>query len=149
MRQVAPRGSASPHHPWRRFGELTDWSLRWADLAPGVMGLTCHRTRTVTLALGMSQAERRCTIAHETEHILRGPVPAHAVSGEELAIDRRVATLLLPGLGEVADALVRALGHLETAADDLWVDDYLLRARLGCLSGTERAYVDARLRELV
>ena len=53
------------------------WSLRWAELPQGVMGLTCHWTRTVTLALGISQAERRCTIAHETEHIVRGPVPPH------------------------------------------------------------------------
>jgi hypothetical protein len=148
MRHVAPAGRRPPHHPWRRFGELTDWSLRWAELPPGVMGLTCHGTRTVTLALGMSQAERRCTIAHETEHILRGPVPAHDVGREELAIDRRVATLLIPRVGEVMDAMVRARGHLETAADELWVDDCLLRVRLGSLSELERARLVGRLGEL-
>ena len=78
MRPREPAGASHPHHPWRRFGELTDWSLRWAELPPGVMGRTCHQTKTVTLALGMSQAERRCTIAHETEHIERGPVGPHA-----------------------------------------------------------------------
>jgi hypothetical protein len=109
------------------------------------MGLTCHRTKTVTLALGMSQAERRCTIAHETEHILRGPVAAHQAPQEELAIDRRVAGLLIPSLREIVDALVRARGHLESAADDLWVDDYLLQVRLSSLSGSEREYVDRRL----
>ena len=111
------------------------------------MGLTCHRTRTVTLALGMSQAERRCTIAHETEHILRGPVPPHEARHEELAIDVSVARLLLPGLHRVCDAMVRAGGDLETAADELWVDDYLLQVRLGALAGRERAYVDRRLAE--
>src|SRR5690242_1508632 len=121
------------HHPWRRFAELTDWSLRWAELPPGLMGQTCHRTRTVTLALGMSQAERRCTIAHETQHVLRGPVPAHAALREELAVDRRVAALLLPGLREVADALVRSRGRVEAAADELWVDDGLLQVRLSWL----------------
>ena len=149
MRHAGPAGSSPPHHPWRRFGELTDWSLRWAELPQGVMGLTCHRTQTVTLALGMSQAERRCTIAHETEHIVRGPVAPHEKTREERAIDLEVATLLIPSLREVADAVARARGHLETAADDLWVDDYLLQVRLGSLTGRERTYVDRRLAEVL
>jgi len=145
MRPPEPRPTPQAHHPWRRFGELTDWSLRWAELPPGVMGVTCHRTRTVTLALGMSQAERRCTIAHETAHIERGPVASHEVAAEELAIDRGVAALLIPRLRDVADAMVGARGHLETAAEALWVDDYLLQVRLGSLTSRERAYVDRRL----
>ncbi len=136
------------HHPWRRFAELTDWSLRWAELPSGVTGLTCHRTRTVVLALGLSQAERRCTIAHETEHILRGPVEAHAVRREELAIDRRVALLLLPRLRELADAMARTRGDLEATADELWVDDCLLRARLAGLDAAERTYLHGRLAQL-
>src|SRR3954465_10701725 len=128
------RAAASrAHHPWRRFAELSDWALQWAELAPGVMGLTCHDTRTVTLALGMSQAERRCTIAHETEHILRGPVAPHEARREELLIDDVVSRLLIPSLPELVDALAWAGGHLEAAADALWVDDYLLQVRLGSL----------------
>lgn len=111
------------------------------------MGFTCHRTRTVTLAKGMSQAERRCTIAHETEHILRGPVGPHQVAAEELMIDRRVATLLIPSLSEVAVALVRARGRLDAAADELWVDDYLLQVRLATLDGRDGAYLDRRVAE--
>jgi hypothetical protein len=109
------------------------------------MGTTCHATRTVTLAIGMSQAERRCTIAHETQHVERGPVPAHEVAREELLIDRLVARLLVPSLPELVDALVWAGGHLETAADALWVDDYLLQVRLGALTAPERAYAGRRL----
>jgi hypothetical protein len=134
-----------PHHPWRRFAELTDWVLRWSELPMGVMGFTCHRTRTVTLAMGMSQAERRCTIAHETEHIVRGPVAAHEATQEERAIDRRVATLLIPSLHEVALAMILARGRVDVAADELWVDDYLLQVRLAMLSAGERAYVARRL----
>jgi hypothetical protein len=115
----------------------------------GIMGFTCHSTRTVTLAMGMSQAERRCTIAHETEHILRGPVPPHEAMQEELVIDRTVATLLIPSLREVADAMVRAHGRLGAAADELWVDDYLLQVRLASLTGSERAYVDRRLADVL
>jgi hypothetical protein len=113
------------------------------------MGLTCHVTKTVTLALGMSQAERRCTIAHETEHIVRGPVAPREALLEEHAIDRRVATLLIPSLRAVVDAMVRAHGHLQTAADELWVDDYLLQVRLSALTGPEREYVDRRLAEII
>ena len=113
------------------------------------MGLTCHRSRTVTLALGMSQAERRCTIAHETEHILRGPVAPSAAAGEERAIDRTVAGLLLPLGSEVVDALVSARGQLETAADALWVDDYLLQVRLAALTTRDREYAGQRLSVLL
>ncbi len=145
MRPREPTGASHPHHPWRRFAELSDWSLRWAELPDGVMGRTCHRTRTVTLALGMSQAERRCTIAHETAHIERGPVPPRLAPREEWAIDRTVARLLIPSLGRLVDAMTWANGHLETAADALWVDDYLLTARLRSMTARERAYADLRL----
>jgi hypothetical protein len=113
------------------------------------MGLTCHATKTVTLALGMSQAERRCTIAHETEHIVRGPVAPRQALHEELAIDRTVATLLIPSLREVADAMVRSRGHLPTVADELWVDDYLLQVRLASLTEREHEYFDRRLSEVL
>jgi hypothetical protein len=33
-------------------------------------------------------------------------------------------------------------GELETAADALWVDEYLLAVRLGSLAGRERGYVN-------
>jgi hypothetical protein len=148
---MRPREPAGPdhahhsHHPWRRFAELTDWSLAWAELPDGVMGRTCHLTRTVTLALGMSQAERRCTIAHETAHIERGPVPPQWAQREELDIDRTVARLLVPSVPRLVDAMVWAGGHLETAADALWVDDYLLTVRLRALTGGERGYVERHL----
>ena len=140
-----PDRGSHQHHPWRRFALLTDWSLRWAELPEGVMGLTCHRTRTVTLALGMSQAERRCTIAHETEHIERGPVPPQRAPREELEIDRTVARLLIPSVPHLVDAMTWAAGHLETAADALWVDDYVLAARLSAFSDRERSYVNRLL----
>ena len=103
------------------------------------MGRTCHLTRTVTLALGMSQAERRCTIAHETAHIERGPVAPHQALREEWDIDRTVARLLIPSVDQLVDAMTWAGGHLESAADALWVDDYLLSVRLRSLTGRERA----------
>jgi hypothetical protein len=146
MHPRAPAGASRLHDPWHRFSELTEWTLRWADLPPGIMGTTCHATTIVTLAVGMSQAERRCTIAHETEHILRGPVAPHEARREELLIDDVVSRLLIPSLPELVDALAWAGGHLEAAADALWVDDYLLQVRLGSLTPRERAYAGRRLR---
>src|SRR3954451_892466 len=105
MRPRGPAATSRLHDPWRRFSELTEWTLRWAELPPGVVGTTCDATSTVTLALGMSQADRRCTIANETEHIERGPVPPHEVLREELLIDRKVAGLPIPSLPELVDAL--------------------------------------------
>jgi hypothetical protein len=137
------------HHPWRAFRDLVDWHLRWGGLPEGTMGTTCFRTRTVTLAEGMSQAERRCTIAHETEHILRGPVPAQGMLREELEIDRAVSRQLIPDLAKVADAMAWARGNIEATADELWVDDYLLAARLSALRPDERAYMTARMDEVM
>lgn len=140
---------AAPHHPWRAFSRLTDWRLRWASLPDGTYGRTCWRTRTVTVAEGLSQAERRCTIAHETQHIYRGPVPLEAGQRghlrEELQIDRNVSLLLMPSIHTVADALAWSHGNLEEAADELWVDDLMLQVRLSSLRSTEHEYVQRRL----
>src|SRR3954465_6589765 len=125
MRPRGPAATSRLHDPWRRFSELTEGTLPGAEPPPGVMGTTCHATSTVTLALGMSQAERRCTIAHETEHVQRGPVAPQEARREELLIGRRGARLLIPDVRDLVDALSWARGHLETAADTLWVDDYL------------------------
>ena len=137
------------HHPWRAFRQLEDWRLRWDTLPAGTLGLTCHRTRTVTLALGLSQAERRCTIAHETQHVLRGPGSTCDDAHEQAAIERAVARLLIPSVRELADALARAHGCFESVADELWVDDMTLHARLGSLRVGERDYLRRRWADVV
>jgi len=138
------------HHPWRRFSELTSWTLRFADMPDGRYGQTCYQCRTVTVANGLSQAERRCTIAHETQHILRGPVAlGRHQQREELVIDRTVARLLMPSLHKVADALAWARGNIEAAADELWVDDLILHVRLSSLLGPERQLLNERLAEVM
>lgn len=132
------------HHPWRAFRELTDWTLRWARLPDGIWGETCWATQTVTLTLGMNQAERRCTIAHETQHVLRGPVPVVHQVREEGVVDRNVARLLLPDVRAIGEALAWA-PHLREAADELWVDEIILETRLRFLHPSERAYLKRRL----
>lgn len=141
---------SSAHHPWRRFAGFTDWRLRWTDeLEDGVWGRTLFSQRTVLLAHGLDQAERRCTIAHETQHIIRGPLPPEARDGnrrrEELAIDRLVGRLLIPDVQVLGEALTWARGDRAAAADELWVDTQLLEVRLSTLTPAESAWLGARL----
>lgn len=132
-------------HPWRRLRQRADWLLRWSRLPGNYAGLTDHRSRTIWLDSRLLQAERRCTIAHELEHVERGPVPTDPVlaAREEAAIDKIVARRLI-GLHALGDALAWSL-NLDEAADELWVDVPTLRTRLEHLHPSERAYLRRRL----
>ncbi len=134
------------HHPWRKFRELVGWKLLWADLPDGIWGLTDHVRREVTLTLGMDQAERRCTIAHETAHIERGPVPPFMVARVEAEVDRQVARELIPDVEALGEALAWSQ-DMQEAADELWVDVLTLEARLRSLSTPEYAYLRRRLHD--
>jgi len=136
------------HHPWRIFRALGDsWKLRWADLPEGILGMTDHLKREVTLTVGMTQAERRCTIAHETQHILRGHVCGETTRREERIVDGTVAWLLLDDIRKIADEMVWHRCDLEQVADALWVDEETLRVRLMNLHPAERHYLSRRLAE--
>ncbi|QCW51629.1 hypothetical protein FE634_16580 [Nocardioides dongxiaopingii] len=93
----------------------------------------------------MDQAGRRCTIAHEAGHILRGPAPsAHRVR-EELLIDRQVGRLLLPSARRIGHALAWARADYEAAADELWVDENILNVRRSTLAPRERERLHEQL----
>jgi hypothetical protein len=132
------------HHPWRRFRELVDWTLRWERLPDGIFGETCFATKTVTLTTGLDQAQRRCTIAHETQHILRGLPPTGMEGWEEELVDRNVARLLLPDIETIGDALAWADWRVREAADELWVDRFILESRLRHLHPSEKGYLRRR-----
>lgn len=134
------------HHPWRAFRDLTHIKLTWAKLPKGMFGYTDHAAGEVVLALGLTQAERRCTIAHETQHVLRGQVPAHLRRREEEAVDRAAARLLLPDIRVVGEAMAWSTS-IEEAAAELWVDPVMLRKRLASLHPAERGYLHRRLEE--
>lgn len=133
------------HHPWRGFRDLVDWTLQWRPLPPGRLGVTNFAAMTVTLDPHQndSQAKRRCTIAHESEHARRGPVPRHLQAREEETIDRNVARQLID-VRALGEALAWASDEHE-AADELWVDVDILRARLRGLHPAERHYLTRRL----
>lgn len=133
------------HHPWRRLGSLTSWTLAWADLPDGLDGLVRYADRMIILRRGMTQAERRSTLAHELIHAERGPVldvPA-LVAREETAVEAEAARRLIT-VTELAEALAWT-SHPGEAADELWVDQAMLRARLAHLRPAERRYLRRRL----
>jgi hypothetical protein len=112
------------HHPWRTFGTFRDWTLEWAnDLPDGRWGLTLHGEKKVRIADHLDEAERRCTIAHETQHILRGPVDdgRHAYLREELEINRRIARTLAPSIHRISHAM--AWHHADHEATRPWRPD--------------------------
>lgn len=134
------------HHPWREFGRHREWRLTWTDDLPtGVLGRTLFAEKRVLMATGLDEAERRCTIAHETQHVLRGPYEPPARLREELIINRRVGRLLVPSVRRLGHALAWHQADYEKAAWDLWVDDPTLDVRIASLTGRERVSLDEQL----
>jgi len=132
------------HHPWRAFQALREWTLKWShDLPEDCQGTTCFDTKTVTMAHGLTQAERRATIAHETQHILRGPVAPYVQTREEQAVETAAAELLIP-LEALAEALAWSMDEYEIA-DELWVDVEMVKARMAALTDEESRALNARL----
>jgi hypothetical protein len=129
-------------HPWQRLGRLAHVRLLWHD--GGECGVTDFEASTVSLRRGMTQAQRRTTVLHECLHVERGPVPVGLAGREELRVEKETVRLLMPDLGEIAEAL-RWSHDLHEAAEELWVDEQALRVRLAHLRPAEQAWLDLRL----
>lgn len=114
-------------HPWRELRALAHVVVHYADLK-GPWGLSDGEQR-IWMDKDLLQVERRCTLAHELEHIRRGHHGCQD-SRTEAAVTAAAARWLLPDPRAVADALVWADGDLALAADHLWVDEPTLQARL-------------------
>lgn len=125
------------------------WKLKWSDDLPaGRLGLTNFKARTITLRPDLTFEERRCTITHEVEHALRGPCRRSEYLREELEVDRISARHLLPSIRDLTDAMIYHHGQYELAAEDLWVDPWMLEVRLSGLQQLERGYYERRLAEV-
>lgn len=136
------------YHPWRELAALTHIVVQWAHLAPGVWGLNDGRRR-IWLDRRLGQAERRCTLAHELEHLRRGHLGCQPPAVER-SVDAAAARRLIPNPHTLADALVWARGDMAAAAEELWVDEPTLEARLDPrhLHPAERAILRGRLEEI-
>ncbi|MSS45325.1 ImmA/IrrE family metallo-endopeptidase [Cutibacterium sp. WCA-380-WT-3A] len=123
----------TPPNPWAWLRSHPDIDLVWGGLPTGWRGATDGRT--IWLAEGLTQRERRCTLAHELTHIRLGLLGVQSASGEE-RVRLATARWLLPDLEAVADAL--ADSTTQDAALDLWVTDDILHTRLAHLTDSER-----------
>lgn len=135
-------------HPWRDLRALAHVVVHHVDMRPGVWGAGDGHSR-IWLDRRLGQVERRCTLAHELEHLARGHRGCQDEATESTVV-AAAARYLLPSPHVVADALVWARGDLEAAADELWVDEPTLRARLDArhLHPAERAIIVKRISEL-
>jgi hypothetical protein len=134
-----------PWSPWRYLhtahrdvlvyeAELPGDLLAWVDLD----------RRMIWLDSRLTQAEKRSSLAHEIGHLERGSCcdPAREAA-EEQVVEEWAARRLID-----AHALARALQwsrHLDEVADELWVDEHLVRARLRTLTDAEQDVVLAAL----
>lgn len=111
-----------------------------------MLGYTDFVAGEVVLSLRLDQAQRRSTIEHERQHCLRGPVMPHMEAREERVVDNLSSRLLLPDIARIGDAMVWT-HSLAEAADELWVDEQMLKCRLEHLHPSERGYLRRRLEE--
>ncbi len=125
-------------HPWRRLRSMTAVDVQW-HRTPGVLGATDGAT-VIVLHPDQSQAQRRCTLAHELAHIELGHV--HGASASEESAARLLAARRLIEMPALLDALSWA-EDLREVADELWVDEDTLMARLDGLTCNERYQVTA------
>lgn len=131
------------YHPWRQLRSLSAWTLLWSPPRSGARG-ECHwPTQTITLDPRLLQAERRSVLAHELEHVDRGPMPGWAREREEEAVNALAARKLI-GIRELGEALAWSLDPHEVA-EELWVDVPTLQARLRHLHPAERHHLEHRL----
>ena len=123
------------HHPWHALRALHDWTLTIAPLPAGTRGLTHWPSLTITLRPGLTQAQRRSVLAHELVHVERGPFPPGWEWQEEQRVRVLAARRLIP-LDRLIDA-VRWTEDPAEMADELWVDEAVLRDRLDHLQPWE------------
>ena len=109
--------------------------LTWANLPPGVRGLT-DGSSAIWLEVDQLQVERRCTLAHELAHIDLGHTGKTTVAEEQAA--RRYAAQKLITWDALVDVFKWAHNAHE-AADELWVTPEVLEDRLRFLHPHERA----------
>lgn len=98
------RGDSTPH-PWRELRGLTHLTVHSAELAAGIWGLTAGNR--IWLATGLSQAERRGTLAHELEHHERGHRGCQP-PGVETDVAQAAARRLIPFEGPARRTAVGA-----------------------------------------
>lgn len=100
----------------------------------------------IHIAFDLGRIQRRCTLAHELHHVLRGEPCQPLCPDDEADVIEQTARFLLPDLDQVAEAVA---GHdLDTAAERLHVTRHVLTDRLDSLTEAELVRFNVLLREL-
>ncbi|HVW43302.1 MAG TPA: hypothetical protein VHC18_18330 [Amycolatopsis sp.] len=105
----------------RRWGQTV-----WRDGVP-----------EIHLAVDLGRIQRRCTLAHELHHVMRGAPCRPLCPQDEADVIDETARFLLPDLRVVATALAR--WDLPAAAEQLQVTRNVLTERVDSLSDEEIA----------
>lgn len=136
------------YSPWGDLAGMPDVTIRITELEDGCLGWWDRDRREIALDKRQSQAQMRCTLAHELEHVRRGDVDTSEVSPvlaarQEIAACVRAARRLIP-MAALISALLWSSDERELA-QELNVDQDTVRIRLLTLSETEHAVLDERL----
>lgn len=140
------QGVSQPH-PWRFLRDhLPHVDIVFAAMADDVWSLT-DGARTIWLNDTLHQPGRRCSLAHEIVHHVRGHHGCQPPAAERY-VRATAAQWLLPKVTEVMDAILAHDGINSDAAEALWVDLPTLEARFDVLHTTPRelAWVKHRWR---
>ena len=120
--------------------------MKFGHLEDGCLGAWDPETGTIWLAHGLTQTERRSTLAHEMVHAERGDEPCGyelADHKQERSVDR-IASRRLIQLEHLAEALAWAQDEWEVA-EALWVDVDTVRTRIEHLTEDERDHIERRI----
>lgn len=139
-------------NPWRQVRDL-NVEVRWQEL-DNRLGECDSVARVIVLDPRQDQVERRCTLAHELVHMERGdtcllgtyPDGDRQDARQEASVAREAARRLLP-IRQLAQAFAVHGEDLVAVADEVWVDEATLVARLDGLHPTERELIRRRLDE--
>lgn len=124
------------YHPWRDL-RRRDIIITWHDHLPGGIH-SATDGRRIVMARGLTQAQRRCALAHELVHIDMGHTQ-HMPPAIEKQVNRRTANRLIYW-DTLVDTAVWATTTHEWARD-LWVTPAVLHARIDGLTATERGLI--------
>lgn len=124
-------------HPEVKVFLRADLGLRW--------GQTLWRDGVpeIHLAVDLGKIQRRCTLAHELQHVMRGAPCRPLCPQDEADVVEETARWLLPDLAQVAAMLARYA--LPEAAERLMVTRNVLTDRLDALTEDELAELQEAL----
>lgn len=132
-----------PFHPWRALRADKQLSYDSAEMVE--LGRYYPAEAAILLRKGLTQAERRSTLAHELAHrrLSHQATCDRSVEARQERDADALAARWLISLEDLADAELWGRSPAEVA-DELWVDVATLRARVRGLTSDERAYINGR-----